>query len=45
MSELRGKLKIYLGYAAGAGKTWHMPDDAQHLRTQGCSRLYSWGSG
>ena len=35
MSEARGKLKIYLGYAAGVGKTWHMLDDAQHARAEG----------
>jgi two-component system sensor histidine kinase KdpD len=30
-----GKLKIYLGYAAGVGKTYQMLDDAQELRRQG----------
>ena len=35
MSESRGKLKIYLGYAAGVGKTWHMLDDAQHAAAAG----------
>jgi two-component system sensor histidine kinase KdpD len=35
MSEARGKLKIYLGYAAGVGKTWHMLDDAQHASAAG----------
>jgi two-component system sensor histidine kinase KdpD len=35
MSGSRGKLKIYLGYAAGVGKTWHMLDDGQHARAAG----------
>ena len=35
MSDQRGKLKIYLGYAAGVGKTWHMLDDAQRLHGEG----------
>ncbi len=35
MSVTRGKLKIYLGYAAGVGKTYHMLDDAQRLRATG----------
>ena len=36
MSEARkGKLKIYLGYAAGVGKTYRMLDEAQKLRAQG----------
>jgi two-component system sensor histidine kinase KdpD len=35
MSQARGKLKIYLGYAAGVGKTWLMLDDAQHAHTAG----------
>ncbi len=30
-----GRLKIYLGYAAGVGKTYQMLDDAQNLRRQG----------
>jgi two-component system sensor histidine kinase KdpD len=30
-----GRLKIYLGYAAGVGKTYRMLDDAQVLRHQG----------
>jgi two-component system sensor histidine kinase KdpD len=30
-----GKLKIYLGYAAGVGKTYQMLEDAQDLRRQG----------
>jgi two-component system sensor histidine kinase KdpD len=31
----RGKLKVFLGYAAGAGKTYQMLTEAQELRTQG----------
>ena len=39
MSESRdshhGRLKVYLSYAAGAGKTYRMLEEAQHLRQQG----------
>src|SRR5258708_30361 len=31
----RGALKIYLGYAAGVGKTYQMLDDAQKLKQEG----------
>jgi two-component system sensor histidine kinase KdpD len=31
----RGKLKIFLGYAAGVGKTYRMLEEAQYLRRQG----------
>jgi two-component system sensor histidine kinase KdpD len=31
----RGKLKLYLGYAAGVGKTYKMLEDAQALKNQG----------
>ena len=31
----RGRLKMYLGYAAGVGKTYQMLEDAQELRSQG----------
>ncbi|HEV2495556.1 MAG TPA: histidine kinase [Terriglobia bacterium] len=31
----RGTLKIYLGYAAGVGKTYKMLDEAQELRREG----------
>jgi two-component system, OmpR family, sensor histidine kinase KdpD len=31
----KGTLKIYLGYAAGVGKTYQMLEDAQELRRQG----------
>src|SRR5690348_7831635 len=31
----RGRLKMYLGYAAGVGKTYQMLEDAQELRGQG----------
>ena len=30
----RGRLKMYLGYAAGVGKTYQMLDDAQEMRNQ-----------
>jgi two-component system sensor histidine kinase KdpD len=33
--EMRGRLKIYLGYAAGVGKTYQMLVDAQELKRQG----------
>ena len=32
---MRGKLKIFLGYAAGVGKTYQMLTEAQHLKGQG----------
>ncbi len=31
----RGRLKIYLGYAAGVGKTWQMLQEARRLRERG----------
>ncbi|MFN7995985.1 MAG: histidine kinase [Bryobacteraceae bacterium] len=31
----RGRLKIFLGYAAGVGKTYQMLDEAQELRRKG----------
>jgi len=31
----RGRLKVYLGYAAGVGKTYRMLEEAQALRQQG----------
>src|SRR5207302_8367545 len=31
----RGKLKIFLGYAAGVGKTYRMLEEAQALRQKG----------
>lgn len=31
----RGKLKIFLGYAAGVGKTYQMLEEAQNLKAQG----------
>jgi two-component system sensor histidine kinase KdpD len=33
--QTRGKLKIFMGYAAGVGKTYKMLEEAQHLRSQG----------
>ena len=35
MSHSRGRLKIYLSYAAGAGKTYRMLEDAQQAKQQG----------
>ncbi|HEX3876430.1 MAG TPA: histidine kinase [Bryobacteraceae bacterium] len=32
---MKGKLKVYLGYAAGVGKTYRMLDEAQTLRQKG----------
>ena len=34
-SRQRGKLKVYLGYAAGVGKTYQMLEDARALAQQG----------
>jgi two-component system, OmpR family, sensor histidine kinase KdpD len=31
----RGRLKIYLGYAAGVGKTWQMLQEAHRLKDEG----------
>jgi two-component system sensor histidine kinase KdpD len=31
----RGRLHLYLGYAAGVGKTYRMLEDAQQLARQG----------
>jgi two-component system sensor histidine kinase KdpD len=31
----RGRLKVYMGYAAGVGKTYRMLDEAQELRHKG----------
>ena len=31
----RGRLKIYLSYAAGAGKTYRMLEEAQDMKKQG----------
>ena len=31
----KGQLKIYLGYAAGVGKTFQMLEEAQALNSQG----------
>ena len=33
--SVRGKLKIYLGYAAGVGKTYQMLDEAQQMDCAG----------
>lgn len=34
-SQRRGRLKVYLGYAAGVGKTYRMLEEAQALRARG----------
>jgi len=31
-AQKKGRLKIYLGYAAGVGKTYQMLEDSQELR-------------
>ena len=31
----RGKLKVFMGYAAGVGKTYKMLEEAQALKSQG----------
>ena len=33
--QARGRLKIYLGYAAGVGKTYQMLEEAQEMQRQG----------
>jgi len=33
--QKRGKLKIFMGYAAGVGKTYKMLEEAQELKSQG----------
>lgn len=35
MATQHGKLKVFLGYAAGVGKTYQMLEEAQALRAQG----------
>src|SRR5882724_11973110 len=35
MPNMRGKLKIYLGYAAGVGKTYRMLEEAQEAVHKG----------
>lgn len=34
-AQQRGKLKVFMGYAAGVGKTYKMLEEAQQLRSQG----------
>src|SRR5271169_788526 len=34
-SKRRGQLKVFLGYAAGVGKTYRMLEEAQHRMRQG----------
>lgn len=38
----RGKLKIFLGYAAGVGKTYQMLTEAQELRLQSVDVVVGW---
>ena len=33
--QQRGRLKIFMGYAAGVGKTYKMLEEAQELKSQG----------
>ena len=33
--ERRGRLKIYMGYAAGVGKTYEMLEEVRELKTRG----------
>lgn len=35
ISQERARLKVYLGYAAGVGKTYQMLQEAQHLKAKG----------
>jgi two-component system sensor histidine kinase KdpD len=35
VSEMKGNLKVYLGYAAGVGKTYQMLEEARALRSTG----------
>ena len=35
MEQQRGKLKIFMGYAAGVGKTYKMLEEAQNLKASG----------
>ena len=39
MNDERGELKIFLGYAAGVGKTYEMLDEAQRLKAAGADVL------
>ncbi|MBN1372695.1 MAG: sensor histidine kinase KdpD [Anaerolineaceae bacterium] len=38
----RGKLKIFLGYSAGVGKTYAMVEAAFHRKTQGAAVVVAW---
>jgi two-component system sensor histidine kinase KdpD len=35
LQQSRGKLKVFLGYSAGVGKTYTMLEEAHHLKEQG----------
>lgn len=39
---MKGRLKIYLGYAAGVGKTYRMLAEAQELRRTGVDVVIGW---
>ena len=36
----RGKLKIFMGYAAGVGKTYQMLEEAQQLKSKDRGRRH-----
>src|SRR5579871_5850322 len=36
LGNSRGKLKVFMGYAAGVGKTYQMLEEAQALKARGC---------
>jgi len=38
----RGKLKVFLGYAAGVGKTYQMLVEAHRLKEQGCDTVIAY---
>src|SRR5689334_11968320 len=38
----RGRLKLYIGYAAGVGKTWQMLQDCHALRRRGLDVVLGW---
>jgi len=37
----RGRLKMYIGHAAGVGKTYHMLEDAHALQEKGADLVVS----
>ena len=38
----RGKLKVYLGYGAGVGKTWQMLQEGHRLQKEGVMWSWAW---